>query len=192
MDVVWQLMIDISDTYHLQVKENRDLHWIVVDCTQHRVSFHGPRRSKSLFFIKTCIQVLTVHHPPVAAGMLHGLPARSGCLATQNESVLQHSLRSLPGKQSLFRRVCNVVKHPHKPLNHLKMFMRRYLMQDEYCRRLLTGNSTLVSTLMQPGSPLGKPTVHDLHQYIADDPQMSDSTELIELVVANKIVKLKA
>ena len=65
-------------------------------------------------------------------------------------------------------------------------------MQDEYCCRSLTGNSTLVLTLTQPGSPLGGATVHDLCQYIADDPQMSDSTELIELVVANKIVNLRA
>jgi len=35
-----------------------------------------------------------------------------------------------------------------------------------------------------------KPTVHDLRQHIADDLQMSDSAEMLDLIVANKTTRI--
>jgi hypothetical protein len=39
-------------------------------------------------------------------------------------------------------------------------------------------------------SGLDKPLVNNLHLYIAKDLQMDDSTELLELLVANKILNI--
>ena len=73
-----------------------------------------------------------------------------------------------------------------------QMFMRQDSIQEEFFCGLMACNPFLLLSLLQPGSPSGKHALHNLCQYISDDVQMSDRTELIELVVANKIVELRA
>ena len=68
------------------------------------------------------------------------------------------------------------------------MFMGLDPMQEEFFCGSSTRYPILLLSLVHAGSPSGEPTVCDLRQYIADDLQMSDSTELIDLVVANQIV----
>lgn len=144
-------------------------------------------RSQTL--IRACMQILAMQHPPTAAGMLHGSIARSGQPKRRNQSSSHRPLLSPSAEQSLIKRVCNIVKPPRKPLN-LKVFMRRAPTQEEFFRGSLTQNPVSISSLAQPGATSSEPTVRDLRQHIANDLQMSDSAELIELLVANQILDL--
>ena len=140
--------------------------------------------------IKSCMQVLAVQHPPAAAGMLHGSTTqRSGQPKRRSPTAVNRVLLSPSAEQSLIKRVCNIVKPPKKPLN-LQVFMRRAPTQEEFFRGSITRNPIPISSLTQPGASSTEPTVRDLRQHIADNLQMSDSAELIELLVANQILDL--
>jgi hypothetical protein len=86
-------------------------------------------------------------------------------------------------EQRLLLTVCRIIQPPQKPLN-LKIFMRRAPTQEEFFRGSLSKNPVQLSQLA--ASHQGAPTVRDLRQYIADQLQMSETSELIELLCANK------
>mmetsp|Transcript_26538 Transcript_26538/g.39785 ORF Transcript_26538/g.39785 Transcript_26538/m.39785 type:complete len:1455 (+) Transcript_26538:731-5095(+) len=104
-------------------------------------------------------------------------------------------------EQSLVQSICDIVKPPKKPLN-LKVFMRRAPTQEEFFRGNVSRNPILISSLkVEQGSSTpsnasgstsdnNEPRVRDLRQHIANDLQMSDSAELLELLVANKILDM--
>ena len=110
-------------------------------------------------------------------------------------------------EQSLLKNLCNIVKPPRKPLN-LKIFLRRAPTQEEFFRGNLTKNPIGLSSLRAAGSSSGgggggddrrsssggskndEPLVSDLRLHIAKDLQMEDSAELLELLVANKILDM--
>ncbi|CAB9510970.1 Auxin transport protein BIG [Seminavis robusta] len=101
---------------------------------------------------------------------------------------------SLAAERSLLESAMGIVRPPKKPVN-TKMIMRRAPTQEEFFRGSLSRNPISLS-MLKPTSGSGpsnsgdvyEPTVRDLRQHIADDLQMSDSAELLELLVANKIL----
>ena len=77
------------------------------------------------------------------------------------------------------------------------VFMRRAPTQEEFFRGSLSRNPILISSLKvdsqrtsSSGTSDDEPRVKDLRQHIANDLQMADSAELLELLVANKILDL--
>ena len=112
-------------------------------------------------------------------------------------------------EQSLLRSLCHIIKPPRKPLN-LKIFMRRAPTQEEFFRGSLSRNPIALSSLKagaglsggggssreggerrSSGAGAGgdqEPRVCDLRRHIAKNLQMEDSAELLELIVANKIL----
>jgi len=87
-----------------------------------------------------------------------------------------------------------IVRPLKEPVN-IKMIMRRAPTQEEFFRGSLSRNPISLSMLKPSGEansvPSGdsyEPTVRDLRQHIANDLQMSDSAEMLELIVANKII----
>ena len=89
---------------------------------------------------------------------------------------------SLAAERYLMMSIMNIVQPPKKPLN-TKMILRRAPTQEEFFRGSLSKNPVSLSMLKAE-----EPTVKDLRQHIADDLQMGDSAELLELLVANKII----
>jgi len=95
-------------------------------------------------------------------------------------------------EQALVRSICDIVKPPKKPLQ-LKVFMRRAPTQEEFFRGSMSRNPILISALkviQSSNSSDSEPRVKDLRQHIANDLQMADSAELLELLVANKILDM--
>ena len=95
-------------------------------------------------------------------------------------------------EQYLLRALCNLVQPPKRPLK-LKVFMRRAPTQEEFFRGSLSRNPILISSLtveQSSGSANNDASVRDLRQHIANDLQMADSAELLELLVAGKILDM--
>jgi hypothetical protein len=116
-------------------------------------------------------------------------------------AIISSPLLTNSAEESLLRSICNIVKPPRKPLN-LKIFMRRAPTQEEFFRGSLSRNPISLSSLKAgtsnpQGSSAGEerrssghddPLVSDLRLHIAKDLHMEDSAELLELLVANKIL----
>jgi len=126
-------------------------------------------------------------------------------------AIISTPLLTSNSEQSLLKSLCNIVKPPRKPLN-LKIFMRRAPTQEEFFRGSLSRNPIGLSSLKagtattssggggdgdrrssSGGGASGSdndPRVSDLRLHIAKDLQMEDSAELLELLVANKILDM--
>jgi len=190
VNVVRQFEMDLGNNELLQQPDGEE--GLALDRGRSQTASSIPpatEKDRSNTLIKACMQILAVQHPPAAAGMLHGSTAKSGQPKRRNQSASQRPLLSPSAEQALIKRVCNIVKPPRKPLN-LRLFMRRAPTQEEFFRGSLTRNPIRLASLSQPGASSTEPTVRDLRQHIADDLQMSDSAELIELLVANQILDL--
>lgn len=124
----------------------------------------GKRKS---FFLQASLQVLNGQYPPNIDSTMNSLTTAA--------------------EQRLLLTICRIIQPPKKPLN-LKIFMRRAPTQEEFFRGSLAKNPVQVSQL--GASHQEAPTVRDLRQYIADQLQMSETSELIELLCANKILNL--
>ena len=92
---------------------------------------------------------------------------------------------SMDAENCLLEIVNEVIQPPKKPIT-TKIIMRRAPTQEEFFRGTLSKNPISIDAI-QP-SVGDEPTVGDLRQYIANDLHMADSAELIEILVANKIV----
>lgn len=95
-------------------------------------------------------------------------------------------------EQYLLKAICDLVQPPKTPLK-LKVFMRRAPTQEEFFRGSLSRNPILISSLsveQSSGSTNNDASVRDLRQHIANDLQMADSAELLELLVAGKILDM--
>mmetsp|Transcript_24340 Transcript_24340/g.36776 ORF Transcript_24340/g.36776 Transcript_24340/m.36776 type:complete len:1632 (-) Transcript_24340:3-4898(-) len=123
-------------------------------------------------YIKATLQVMNEQHPTL------GGKTKGGFLSASAEHQLWQS-------------ICNVVRPPKKPLN-LKIFMRRAPTQEEFFRGSLTRNPVHLSHIAAAASlaNTNEPTVRHLRQYIAEQLQMTESAELIELLCANNILNL--
>lgn len=123
-------------------------------------------------YIKATLQVFDDQHPGL------GRKSKGGFLSASAEHHLWQS-------------ICHVVRPPKKPLN-LKIFMRRAPTQEEFFRGSLTRNPVHLSHISAANSLSNnnEPTVRHLRQYIAEQLQMTESAELIELLCANNILNL--
>ena len=165
--------------------------------------------------LQACMQVLAVQHPPLLSVMAssNGLRSVASSRAASPVPPFRASLMSpggsppspgqiagaskcfsLAAENSLMESVMSIVRPPKKPVN-TKMIMRRAPTQEEFFRGSLSRNPISLSMLKPSGAGSGgasgdgyEPTVRDLRQHIADDLQMSDSAEMLELIVANKII----
>lgn len=118
--------------------------------------------------------------------------------------VLSPPILTTAAEKSLLKSMCGIIRPQKKPVN-LKMFLRRAPTQEEFFRGNLTRNPVSLAHLAKnrtgnassaatdgtgQGSGGNEPTVRDLRDHIAKDLQMSDSAEMLEILVANKIVAL--
>ena len=169
-------------------------------------------------YLQACMQVLAVQHPPLLPVMAssassNGLrsiassraaspvpPFRTGFMSpggsppSPGQTSGASNCFSLAAENSLMESVMSIVRPPKKPVN-TKMIMRRAPTQEEFFRGSLSRNPISLSMLKPTGAGSSgasgdgyEPTVRDLRQHIADDLQMSDSAEMLELIVANKII----
>ena len=151
----------------------------------------APDNHRKRSFIDASMQVLSAvnalhfHQMPSAKATTPAMPVPTQS-ATGSTSI---SLLLPKSEQLLMKSICNIVKPPKKPLN-LKVFMRRAQTQEEFFRGSLSRNPIPLSSLKPAvgSGPPSEPTIRDLRQHIAKDLQMSESAELLELLVANKIV----
>ena len=137
-------------------------------------------------YIIASLQVLSVQHPHIHH---HHAGGHQPVNTPPRRSPL-----SMPAENALLESINAIVKPPKKPIN-TKIIMRRAPTQEEFFRGSLSRNPISTSMLKPSGgaasssrSDAHDPTVADLRQHIADDLQMSDSAELIEILVANKIL----
>ena len=122
-------------------------------------------------------------------------------------SALSPPFLTMGAEQSLLKSMCNIIRPPKKPFN-LKLFLRRAPTQEEFFRGNLSQNPLSLAQLSKNSNTIAggtnsgtggsssdaeshDHTVRDLRDHIAKDLQMSDSAEMLELLVANKILDLK-
>lgn len=142
------------------------------------VPLYPPLAERQRMYIAACMEVLTTHYPP----------SQHSLVGSNRQSYLQ-----LLGEHRLIKSINGVIKPQKRPLD-IKVVMRRAPTQEEFFRGSLSQNPVPISALKlrstrrSSESDVSEPTVGDLRQHIADDLQMSDSAELIEILVANKIL----
>ena len=143
-------------------------------------------RSKA--YVRAGLEVLAAQHPTNHHTEEGALLRRNNATKFPANSILTPS-----AEQGLLKSMCDIVKPPKKPLK-LKVFMRRAPTQEEFFRGSLSRNPMLISSLKAsaPSSTSSEndPTVKDLRLQIANDLQMTDSAELLELLVASKILDM--
>ena len=129
-------------------------------------------KERSQLYIKAAMEVLAVQHPPIS----------------KSKVVLGRAPLTVSAEKALMSSIMHIVKPEKKPLNG-KIILRRAPTQEEFFRGNLSKNPVSFSMLMSlSSSNQDEPTVRDLRQHIATDLQMGDSAELIEIMVANKIL----
>ena len=143
--------------------------------TGHQVSISERKK----IYLSACVVVLESQFPP-----LHFQGKKS--LGSRGHDSL--SLLSPAGVQALVKSMCGIVKPPAKPLA-LKVMLRRTPTQEEFFRGSLSKSLMLVSSI-NCFSGEAEPLMSDLRRHIATDLQMTDSAELLELLVGGKIIDL--
>jgi len=134
-------------------------------------------RQKS--YVVACTQILESLYPPLVSIQL-------------NRNVRSEYL-TLKGESRMLKSMNTIIKPPKKPLE-TKVILRRAPTQEEFFRGSLTQNPVPFASLRPRSASASDsydPTVADLRQHIANDLQMSDSAELIEILVANKILDVR-
>jgi hypothetical protein len=108
--------------------------------------------------------------------------------STQKPHLSTPSPLSVESEAALLSSVFKIVKPEKKPFD-AKICLRRAPTQEEFFRGSLSRNPVSFSMLHSQGnSNQDEPTVRDLRQYIANELHMADSAELLELLIANKIL----
>jgi len=155
-------------------------------------------------YLQAGMELLESQHIPFQHNILSD-GYQSGKINNSKNSVVLKNLAQVispilsnSAEQSLIKSLCDIVKPPKKETN-FKIFMRRAPTQEEFFRGSLTKNPISLSSLrsnmpVSSTSPTSQserePLVKDLRDYLAKDLQMSDSAELLELLVANKILDM--
>ena len=136
--------------------------------------------------ITASMQVLERLYPPHN----HHSPTGGGKAQTYNHHHRQEKFMNTSGELALLKNVNNLIR-PLKKTSTTKIILRRAPTQEEFFGGSLSRNPITISSLKpSTADPSYEPTVADLRQHIADDLQMSDSAELIEILVANKILNI--
>eukprot|EP00977_Amphora_coffeiformis_P000760 scaffold162_cov176-Amphora_coffeaeformis.AAC.20 len=112
-------------------------------------------------------------------------------------TVRRRGFVSPEAENSLWEGMSRVILPPKPPAPSIKMILRRAPTQEEFFRGNLSTNPVDLDLLRRSSSNAAaqtdgtyEPTVGDLRQHIANDLQMGDSAELIEILIANKIVSI--
>ncbi|KAL7467259.1 hypothetical protein ACHAXS_007506 [Conticribra weissflogii] len=175
------------------------------------------KKEREQAYIFAAMQILGAQYPDTTVARYVKENTRqnesSFSIFARQPALLPPPLLTSRAEQSLLISMCDIVKPPRKPLN-LKIFLRRAPTQEEFFRGSLSRNPITLSSLSagtqssqggggedrrtstegggNDSSSHGnnEPRVRDLRQHIADDLQMSDSAELLELIVANKILDM--
>jgi len=134
---------------------------------------------RSQLYIKAAIEVLAIQHPPISK--LKTQPS-------QQQSRSTYPL-TIADEKALMTSIMHIVKPEKKPFDG-KVILQRAPTQEEFFRGNLSKLHVSFSMLKSSNSNNNQvePTIRDLRQYIANDLQMGDSAELMELLVANKIL----
>ncbi|KAL3921480.1 MAG: hypothetical protein SGILL_002728 [Bacillariaceae sp.] len=135
---------------------------------QPSVSSGQTFEERSRMYVKAAMKVLSIQHPPAPRAM--GV-----------------SPFSVSAEKALVTSVLKIVKPQKKPFNG-KICLRRAPSQEEYFAGSLKRNPVSFAMLSRGGDNQQEPTVRDLRQHIADELQMTDSAEMLELLIANKIL----
>ena len=163
--------IDILDTEQSQTAKNLE-----VESSSVKGIDESTKAFRSEVFLRANVEVLEAQYP----AHNHN---KYNCILTP------------AAEQCLLKALCDLVKPPKVPLK-LKVFMRRAPTQEEFFRGSLSRNPILISSLSvhqgsgSIGSSEDDASVRDLRQHIANDLQMADSAELLELLVAGKILDM--
>ena len=141
-----------------------------------RVSSPAVLQERHRLYVAACMQVLGAHYPHTHN---HVGPTR-------------RPLLTVAGENALIKSINKIIKPPKKPLN-TKIILRRAPTQEEFFRGSLSRNPVAIASLKPAATQKDsyEPTVADLRQHIANDLQMADSAELIEILVANKILDVR-
>lgn len=152
------------------------------------------------YFLRASIELLYVQHPQHIHS--HHNHTKLIMPSKEKDMTVYRRYHQSSGKictvltpsaeQELLHYICNIVRPPKEPLK-LKVFLRRAPTQEEFFRGSLSKNPILLTSLkgdVNTTSSDYDPTVKDLRQHIANDLQMADSAELLELLVANKILDM--
>ena len=127
------------------------------------------QRNQSL--VQCAAQVLEQIYPP---------PINATSTQSQNRNSFPFQ-----GETALLSMIQRTIKPSQKPLQ-FKIVMKRASTQEEFFRGNLSQNPIDVQSLKTTIEE--EPTVADLRHQIAVDLQMADSAELIEILVADKII----
>ena len=152
--------------------------------------------ARSKIYLNACVDILATQYPPHHHAQQHGSTSPNQEVSKPSSPrSMNHSgttqVLTPNAEDCLLKSICDIVKPPKKPLK-LKVYMRRAPTQEEFFRGSLSQNPILISSLKSGNSSSSEvePTVKDLRQHIANDLQMADSAELLELIVANKILDM--
>jgi hypothetical protein len=139
--------------------------------------------------VRASMQVLHAQYPHHVSTTSISATTASGQQQQHSSGQQQHiatvpTLLTMTAEHSLLQSINNLVQPFVKPLA-LQVILRRAPTQEEFFRGSLKTNPVALSNL---GKNAEDPTVHDLQQHIARELKMADSAELLELVVANRIL----
>jgi E3 ubiquitin-protein ligase UBR4 len=158
-----------------------------------------PLKERQRAYVQASMLVMSRQYPAVHHHHQQQQPSAAAAQMPMRQSYL-----TVEAENSLLESINRIVKPPKKPI-HTKIIMRRAPTQEEFFRGSLSRNPISVDSLARStGSSSGgenaattttasdsyEPTVGDLRQHIANDLQMADSAELIEIIVANKILDM--
>jgi len=133
-------------------------------------------KERSQLYIKAAMEVLALQHPPIP---------KSKSLERQHRIFVPLTIAA---EKALMVSIMHIVNPEKKPLDG-KIILRRAPTQEEYLRnhsKDVISFSTLKSR--SNGNSQEEPTLRDLRQHVANDLQMGDSAEMLEVLVANKIL----
>ena len=169
------------------------------------------KENREKTYLKTGMTILKAQNPHQNYPTSHA-PSASAATSSLVPCTIFPPVLTTAAEKSLLTSMCEIIRPPKKPVN-LKMFLRRAPTQEEFFRGNLSRNPVSLSHLLaQSQNASSRPTVagvtsvstpgdaqtddskestvRDLRDHIAKDLQMSDSAEMLELLVANKILDL--
>lgn len=145
-------------------------------------------------YLKASMQLLAEIYPQ--------MQSNTNDYPTLTNASNRRAYLTVNAEDAIMGSINDIVKPPKKPIN-TKIIMQRAPTQEEFFRGSLSRNPISLSSLKPmvsdhstanrrnlnlAGSNDDEPTVADLRQHIANDLQMADSAELIEIIVAKKIL----
>ena len=151
-----------------------------------------PLPERRRLFVSAAMQVLSVQQQQQHSQHHHH------AANSRNDHNHSNSIASnyyCTAENELLKSVCLMVRPDHankkQLLESMQVILRRAPTQEEFFRGSLSRNPVQCSVLMGGSHNIdNEPTVADLRAHIANDLQMADSAELIEILLCNKILNV--